>query len=133
MDFKTLHIDDSDIRLRSNHSVSRPFGRKYNFHWKGSDVCKAAFTCDKLAGNICEEYGIQVQLDDDPDPDPVCLEESVHLGSIEPNGSAIIGVWFKTILNDTINVDANCYLWCANNMTTFTTKGRLLPSVSKKS
>ena len=88
---------------------------KHKFNFDGNDKCLATFKCNHLDEYACKQYGIEVTF---PEPQrinqmrPVCSENAVKLGSLSPNTSVEIDVWFGQ--GNSSFSTANCYLWCAN-------------------
>lgn len=87
--------------------------------WLTKDPGQWNFICTKLNGNICGDYGVQLNQNDGT-PIDVCYVGEIHKGQLESPSSLNISVWFAPASL----YEIRCYFWATKD-------GHLPKTISK--
>ncbi|TRY78589.1 hypothetical protein TCAL_04995 [Tigriopus californicus] len=87
--------------------------------WLAKEPEQWNFICTKLKGNICGDYGVQIN-ENDGTPIDICYEGEIHKGRMKSPSSLNISVWFAP----EALYEVRCYFWATKD-------GHLPKTISK--
>ena len=81
------------------------------FNWLREDsMCQASFTCGKLDGNVCGEFGVNFKVGEGTNGTDVCYIHEVVRQNITAYDNVEVSLWHV----QDASVSVKCYLWCSD-------------------
>ncbi len=122
-DSDSAHIAPQVVyRITANSSNEVVTPKNYNLKWLGREVCNSHFFCLSLDGNVCGDYGINLnQVDTNKEvvgTTRVCFENVAYESELLPNEKSQIELW---VAAPKPTLEFTCLFWC-------TTEGAIPPA-----